>query len=71
MEVLKWKPPDMNSVDFKLQVVKEEKPGYGLCTICRPMYRTCSHDVNIIHSFRGDESYTMVAIQYNDIYSVR
>ena len=21
--VLKWKPPDMNSIDFKLQVVKE------------------------------------------------
>ncbi len=27
-EVLKWKPPDLNSVDFKLQIVKEQRMGY-------------------------------------------
>lgn len=27
MDVLKWKPPDMNSVDFKLKIMKENKPG--------------------------------------------
>ncbi|CAH1784913.1 unnamed protein product [Owenia fusiformis] len=26
-EVLKWKPPSLNSVDFKLQVTQEKKPG--------------------------------------------
>ncbi|KAK3087185.1 hypothetical protein FSP39_002801 [Pinctada imbricata] len=26
-EVLKWKPPDQNSIDFKLKIVKENKPG--------------------------------------------
>ncbi|XP_033726963.1 mRNA-capping enzyme-like isoform X2 [Pecten maximus] len=27
MEVLKWKPPDQNSIDFKLKVVKEKREG--------------------------------------------
>ncbi|KAL5013443.1 hypothetical protein ScPMuIL_007713 [Solemya velum] len=27
MDVLKWKPPEMNSVDFKLKIMKENKPG--------------------------------------------
>ena len=25
--VLKWKPPHLNSVDFKLQIVREQRPG--------------------------------------------
>ena len=28
MDVLKWKPPSLNSVDFKLQIVREHKMGY-------------------------------------------
>ncbi|VDI13044.1 mRNA-capping enzyme [Mytilus galloprovincialis] len=27
MEVLKWKPPELNSIDFKLKIAKENKPG--------------------------------------------
>lgn len=26
--VLKWKPPSLNSVDFRLKIVEEERPGY-------------------------------------------
>ncbi|PVD31857.1 hypothetical protein C0Q70_07276 [Pomacea canaliculata] len=26
-DVLKWKPPSLNSVDFRLKIVREEKPG--------------------------------------------
>ncbi|KAI0231116.1 mRNA-capping enzyme [Lamellibrachia satsuma] len=26
-DILKWKPPSLNSVDFKLKIVREEKPG--------------------------------------------
>ena len=26
--MLKWKPPSLNSVDFKLQIVREHKMGY-------------------------------------------
>ena len=67
--VLKWKPPNLNSVDFRLSIVEDDREGYTHTQHTHPHTRMHLHTHTHTHAHAGClkkrwVSYGSVAITY-------